>query len=146
MHGNRVNYRVREQNMKKPTAPAKISELTTHPIPGRRDQLSKNASRKHRVGKLVIISGKNAGKEYQCYSSSTFIGRNKENHVTLLDTAASRRHARIERRNGDFILEDMDSTNGTILNQKPVTREILHHGDKIQIGETVLQFLLKEKS
>ncbi|NIO09142.1 MAG: FHA domain-containing protein, partial [Deltaproteobacteria bacterium] len=41
---------------------------------------------------------------------STFIGRNRENHVTIVDTAASRRHARIERRNGDFILEDLNST------------------------------------
>ncbi len=132
--------------MKKSRNPAQLDELTTHPMPSRRDQLQNNPSRKHRVGRLIIISGKNAGKEYQCYSQSTLIGRNRENHVPITDTAASRRHARIERRNGDFILEDLNSTNGTILNQKAVSREILQHGDKIQIGETVLQFLVKEKS
>jgi pSer/pThr/pTyr-binding forkhead associated (FHA) protein len=132
--------------MKRPKNPASISDLTTHPIPARKERLSKNPSRKHRVGKLIIISGRNAGKEYQCYSNSTFIGRNRGNHVTVADTAASRRHARIERRNGDFILEDLNSTNGTLLNRKAVSRGILHHGDKIQIGETVLQFLVKEKS
>lgn len=42
------------------------------------------------------------------------------------------------------MLEDLDSTNGSILNRKPISREILHHGDKIQIGETVLQFILEE--
>jgi len=65
--------------------------------------------------------------------------------VTLRDMSASRRHARIERRDGDFILEDLNSTNGTILNKNTVTREMLHHGDKIQIGETVLQFIVDEK-
>jgi pSer/pThr/pTyr-binding forkhead associated (FHA) protein len=132
--------------MKKSKSPAFFDDLATHPIPSRRSQVSKNASRKHRVGKLIIISGKTAGKEYQCYSQSTFIGRSRENHVTVLDTAASRRHARIERRDGDFILEDLNSTNGTILNQKAVSRGILHHGDKIQIGQTVLQFLVEQKS
>jgi len=132
--------------MKKPRGPINVDDLTTHPMPSRRDQASKKASQKHRVGKLVIISGKNAGKEYQCYSQSTFIGRTRDNHLTLRDVSISRRHARIERRNGDFILEDLNSTNGTILNKKPVSREMLHHGDKIQIGETVLQFIVEEKS
>jgi pSer/pThr/pTyr-binding forkhead associated (FHA) protein len=132
--------------VKKATSPLSIDEVTTQPIPGRKDQLSKTVSRKQRAAKLVIIVGKNAGKEYPCYSQSTFIGRNRGNHVAVRDTSASRRHARIERRNGDFILEDLNSTNGTILNQKPVSREILHHGDKIQVGETVLQFIVEEKS
>lgn len=132
--------------MKKTTGPSNIGDVTTHPIPSRRDQLLKKVSRTHRVGKLVIISGRGAGREFQCYSQTTFLGRNRENHVTLMDTSASRRHARIERRNGDFILEDLKSTNGTILNQKAISREMLHHGDKIQIGETVLQFIVEEKS
>lgn len=134
------------KNMKKTRGPTNIDDVTTHPIPSRRDSLLTKASRKHRVGKLVIISGRNAGKEYQCYSQNTFIGRNRENHVAIRDTSVSRRHSRIERRNGDFILEDLNSTNGTILNRKAISREILHHGDKIQIGETVLQFIVEEKS
>jgi len=136
----------RGRKMKKTKGPSNIGDVTTHPIPSRRDQLLKKVSRTHRVGKLVIISGRGAGREFQCYSQTTFLGRNRENHVTLMDTSASRRHARIERRNGDFILEDLKSTNGTILNQKTISREMLHHGDKIQIGETVLQFIVEEKS
>ena len=132
--------------MKKAKGPINIDETTTQPLPGRQDRLSKKNSQKHRAAKLVIISGKNAGKEYQCYSQTTFIGRTRENHVPIRDTSTSRRHARIERRNGDFIVEDLNSTNGTILNKKAISREILHHGDKIQIGETVLQFILEEKS
>ncbi|NIS68724.1 MAG: FHA domain-containing protein [Proteobacteria bacterium] len=146
LHSKRRIFHPRGPNVKKLKNPAVIDSLTTHPIPSRRNTAQKNASRKHRVGKLIIISGRNAGKEYQCYSQSTFIGRNRENHVTIVDTAASRRHARIERRNGDFILEDLNSTNGTLVNQKAIGREILHHGDKIQIGETVLQFLVKERT
>ncbi|MBW2057107.1 MAG: FHA domain-containing protein [Deltaproteobacteria bacterium] len=131
--------------MKRVQRPANIDDTRTHPIPGRRDRISRKGPRKRRVGKLVIIAGKNAGKEYQCYSQTTLIGRTRENHIAIRDTATSRRHARIERRDDDFIVEDLNSTNGTLLNGNAITREILHHGDKIQIGETVLQFILEEK-
>jgi len=98
-------------------------------------------------GKLVIISGGNAGKEYQCYSRITLIGRTRENHVVINDTFTSRIHARIELRDGDFIVvEDLNSINGTILNQRTISRAILNHGDKFQIGEMVLQFTLDESS
>ena len=132
--------------MKKAKGPISIDEATTHPIPGRKDRLSKKNSQKHRAAKLVIISGRNAGKEYQCYSQTTFIGRTRENHVPIRDKSTSRRHARIEGRHADFILEDLNSTNGTILNKKAISREILRHGDKIQIGETVLKFIVEKKS
>ena len=132
--------------MTKPKLPANIEDFKTHPIPMRSDQAAKKAAQKHRAAKLVIIAGKNAGKQYPCYSQRTFIGRTRENHVPIKDVSTSRRHARIERRDGDFILEDLDSTNGTMLNKKTITREMLHHGDKIQVGETVLQFIVEEKS
>jgi pSer/pThr/pTyr-binding forkhead associated (FHA) protein len=132
--------------MKKAKGPICIDEAATHPIPGRRDRLSRKNPQKHKAARLVIISGKNAGKEYPCYSQTTFIGRTRENHVAIRDTSTSRRHTRIERRNSDFIVEDLNSTNGTILNGKVISREILHHGDKIQIGETMFQFIVEDKS
>ena len=132
--------------MTKLKVPAKIEDFKTHPIPLRSDQVSKKAPQKHRAAKLVIIAGKNAGKQYPCYSQKTFIGRTRANHVPIKDISISRRHARIERREGDFILEDLNSTNGTMLNKKSISREMLHHGDKIQVGETVLQFIVEEKS
>ena len=131
--------------MNKPKPTVNVEDVKTHPMPIRGTRDTKKLAAKQRAAKLVIIRGKNAGKEFPCYSQTTFIGRVRDNHVTLRDMSASRRHARIERRDGDFILEDLNSTNGTILNKNTVTREMLHHGDKIQIGETVLQFIVDEK-
>jgi hypothetical protein len=133
------------QTMTKPKPSLNIEDLKTHSMPIRTSRDTKKPSLKQRAAKLVIIRGKNAGKEFPCYSQTTLIGRVRDNHVTIRDVSASRRHARIERREGDFILEDLNSTNGTVLNKKTITREMLHHGDKIQIGETVLQFILEEK-
>jgi pSer/pThr/pTyr-binding forkhead associated (FHA) protein len=42
-------------------------------------------------------------------------------------------------------VEDLKSTNGTLLNQKTISREVLHHGDRLQIGETTLQFIVDER-
>lgn len=120
-----------------------MEQTSTRRIPSRRERNGKKVLDR-RVAKLVIIAGKKAGREDRCYSSRTYVGRARNNHVVIQESSVSRRHACIERRDGSFMLEDLDSTNGSILNRKPISREILHHGDKIQIGETVLQFILEE--
>jgi two-component system cell cycle response regulator len=52
----------------------------------------------------------------------------------------SQNHARIVRRDGRLWLEDLGSTNGTYLNTKAVSApSVLHRGDRIQVGRTVLE-------
>ena len=68
------------------------------------------------------------------------IGRAAGCQVTLDDTYASQLHARVFQRDGQFLLEDLGSTNGTYLNrQKVAGAMVLHAGDKVQIGNTVLE-------
>lgn len=68
------------------------------------------------------------------------LGRAAGCQVTLDDTYASQIHARIFRRDGQYYLEDLGSTNGTWLNRAKVTGPLeLHRGDQIQIGNTVLE-------
>ena len=68
------------------------------------------------------------------------IGRTKENDIYLKDTAVSRNHAVIEFNGKDFIIKDLDSTNGTIVNDKKIVNHYLQDGDKIEIGETLMVF------
>jgi len=77
------------------------------------------------------------------------IGRLKENEICLEDTALSRYHARIIFEGNEFVLEDMNSANGTFLagvhggGARKITRHVLKDGDKIELGESML-YIRKE--
>jgi hypothetical protein len=69
------------------------------------------------------------------------IGRGRENDITVADANASRVHARLSQdATGTWKLVDLDSTNGTLLNGRPVTSAMLKSGDTITIGTSVLRF------
>jgi hypothetical protein len=67
------------------------------------------------------------------------IGRRRECDLVLSDPQASRTHARISPRDGDFVLEDLGSTSGTLVNGQRIQRHVLRPGDEIQIGQTRLR-------
>lgn len=60
--------------------------------------------------------------------------------IVVNDTKASRRHARLIVDAGVVEIEDMDSSNGTLLNGKPVTRRMIRDGDEVKIGKTVIKY------
>lgn len=65
------------------------------------------------------------------------IGRKNDNLLILDDPYASSHHARVYIKNNDCILEDLSSTNGTLLNGEKIKgREYLNAGDEIRIGST----------
>lgn len=68
------------------------------------------------------------------------IGRLQECDICLADANASRRHAAFVRDGDEWLIEDLGSTNGTFLDSRPVTREVLHDGDTVEIGLTRLTF------
>ena len=58
----------------------------------------------------------------------------------LKDVSISSQHCRIRPEDGGFVLHDLKSTNGTFVNDKRVSRHTLADGDRVQVGETVMQF------
>lgn len=70
----------------------------------------------------------------------SIIGRGSTAHVVLDDSGASRHHARIIWNGKAAGLEDLKSTNGTVLNGNRITSSPLEHGDVIQIGSARLVF------
>jgi pSer/pThr/pTyr-binding forkhead associated (FHA) protein len=76
------------------------------------------------------------------------IGRDNDNDIVLDDdTYVSRYHAWITFERDHFWVEDLGSTNGTLLNGAPLQRrELLASGDKIKIGESEMTFVLLEKT
>jgi len=67
------------------------------------------------------------------------IGRHRSCDVVLADPSVSRRHARVFFRDGSWVLQDLESTNGTVVNGVRVGRCELRPGDRLLIGDQRLQ-------
>ena len=74
------------------------------------------------VGWLVAVSGPQQGQDFRLCDEQTIVGSAAECHVRLADETVSARHASIRCQGGKFTLTDLDSTNRTKLNGKPVSK------------------------
>ena len=91
---------------------------------------------------LLVIQGVEQGARFEIGETSANIGRAPQNEIRLLDTEASRIHARISYQGGQTLLVDLGSSNGTFVNGRAIRNHFLTHGDQIQIGRSVLLFSL----
>lgn len=94
------------------------------------------------VGWLVVIAGPQKGEDFRLRASKNTVGTGRDAEVTLQDHTISQAHASINYKDGKFILTDLDSTNGTFVNDgtESISRVELHDGDVIRAGETTLKF------
>ena len=85
---------------------------------------------------LIVRSGPDVGFKFRLKPTGiASLGRDLENEVVLDDPAASRRHAQIEFVDGAYVLTDLGSINGTLVNTKRVTSQKLADGDRIVVGQ-----------
>ena len=90
---------------------------------------------------LVVMTGKDIAHRYPLLKPEIVIGRAVDADIVLEDGRASRRHARILTPDtGRSTLEDMNSTNGTYVNNQKIDQWTLLDGDLIAIGNTLLKF------
>ena len=96
---------------------------------------------------LYVIRGNGQGSHFdltELVSSSDDrvigIGREKGNDITVEDHEASRRHAEIRKQNDIYSLADLNSSNGTFLNNCRIAEAELKSGDRIQIGRTLFLY------
>ncbi len=93
------------------------------------------------MARLILMFNKQVIKEYPFLKESITIGRAEDNGVVIDNLAVSSYHARIDKAGGDFILTDLQSTNGTFVNDARVVSHKLSHGDNIAVGKHVLLFV-----
>jgi uncharacterized protein YraI len=87
---------------------------------------------------VVVHAGPLAGKGFPITSDILTIGRDRDNNIFLDDEQVSRHHACLIRQGDQIILEDLGSTNGTLVNGKPITgQHLLQPADIISIGSSV---------
>ncbi len=87
---------------------------------------------------LVLLTGLEAGKCFVLERAETIVGRDRAAEVRIDDGGTSRRHCRILREGDRYVLEDLDSRNGTYINGERVPRLELRPGDRIAVSPNVV--------
>ncbi|MEK6623607.1 MAG: FHA domain-containing protein [Bdellovibrionota bacterium] len=90
--------------------------------------------------RLLCMTGDHKGTSYYLKENRIVLGRSEEVDVQLSDAKASREHAELTRFKDTFIVTDLGSQNGIIVNDLKVAQHTLTNGDKIIIGQTVFKF------
>jgi len=90
---------------------------------------------------LVQIYGHTLGRKTEL-TSSVLIGRGDECDIVLTADSVSRKHALVEPCASGTRLRDLDSTNGTYVNDEQVREVTLRHGDLVKVGDTIFKFLV----
>lgn len=100
-----------------------------------------------KAGKLKIIAGFVRETDIVLPTDAEYtIGRDRRRDLAIMSRKVSRRHATITCKNGTYVITDIDSKQGTIVNGKEVTSTNLRPNDIIEIGDLKAQFVIEEAS
>ncbi len=92
------------------------------------------------MAKLILSVDGQVLKEYQLTKERTLIGRKPHNDIQIDNLAVSGEHAAIITILNDSFIEDLGSTNGTMVNGKPVKKHFLQNNDVVEIGKHKLKY------
>jgi pSer/pThr/pTyr-binding forkhead associated (FHA) protein len=89
---------------------------------------------------LVLKTGGQAGRQLSLKRGNNTIGRSHECDVVVEEGTVSGEHARIRFENGQFVIYDLASLNGTFVNGRRTQRQLLMDNDEIRLGQLRLVF------
>src|SRR5436305_11373017 len=92
-----------------------------------------------------VLEGIDKGRTFRDLPTPVTIGREEGNMLRLNDERVSRFHAKVQLDNGEVILTDLESTNGTRVNNNVVQIRRLRPGDRIGVGRTLLRYGSEEE-
>jgi two-component system response regulator GlrR len=90
--------------------------------------------------RLRVIEGPDAPREVVSTGAELTIGSDRGHHLQLTDPCVSRQHCVLRVSEGGVVCEDLGSTNGTLVADRPITSAIVMPGDTITVGETTIVF------
>lgn len=91
---------------------------------------------------LVVIHGLDLGRKVDLIKATVVIGRSSKCDLQIDQESVSRNHARISSNDGKVSVEDLESTNGTYVNDEVVAGKVqLRNGDLIKVGRTIFKFI-----
>jgi two-component system, NtrC family, sensor kinase len=96
---------------------------------------------------LTVLRGVLAGQRFMLSESEKIkVGRESHCNIHFRDSETSRNHAEFSFRDGRYWVRDLGSSNGTFVNESPITEQVLEGGDRLQIGRQLLLFAEKPNS
>ena len=107
---------------------------------GRRTVLISEKRKAPVVGWFVAMSGDQKGEDFRLHDGKNSVGSTADSQISLKDSTVSGQHASVRYEDGKFFLTDLDSSNGTYLNDRKIVREELKDNDMIRFGEIIVKF------
>lgn len=92
------------------------------------------------VGWIVAQNGNHRGEDFRIYDGKNILGTAADCDIVITDPYLSAKHCTIRHENGNFQVTDLDSMNGTFVNQKRCTTSDLIDNDTIRLGRTEFKF------
>jgi DNA-binding NtrC family response regulator len=98
---------------------------------------------KGRAGLVLLYAGEYAAlpSAWPLGSATTVVGRDASADIVLAVSAVSRRHAELSLQNGEYVVRDLGSRNGILVNGHPVEESVLEPLDELRIGDAVLKLV-----
>lgn len=90
--------------------------------------------------RLICLTGEDKGRAYFLIGKRIVLGRSETCDITIIDIKSSREHAEIILVGENYILTDLGSQNGIIVNDLKIKQHVLASGDKVIVGKTVYKF------
>jgi len=97
------------------------------------------------MARLILMFNKQVVKEVPLLTGSVTIGRHEDNGIVIDNLSVSTFHARIDKAGSNYLLTDLQSTNGTYVNDQRVTSCKLSNGDNILVGKHILVFVASDQ-
>ena len=90
---------------------------------------------------IIFSNGPFAGQKLELNESPIVIGRSPDARLTIEDASVSSFHAELQLEGGNWLLTDLESSNGTTVNETRVQTHLLSHGDRVSIGNIGFAFM-----
>ena len=92
------------------------------------------------VGWIVGLNGNHRGMDFRLFDGKNVIGTAADCDIVVTDPFLSAKHCTVRCESGNFVVIDLDSKNGTYVNQKRISKEELIDNDTIRLGKTEFKF------
>lgn len=122
------------------------AEETTGSREGGTASISAEDARRHGLAREVVEL-RFADRAYPLEGRGPWtVGRSEGNDIVVSDPNISRNHARLTRSENGFVVEDLGSTNGTLLDGAPIDRERIEAGDELTFGQVTARFVRRTET
>jgi diguanylate cyclase (GGDEF)-like protein len=109
-----------------------------------REELTRRSQRDRAY--LIVLAGNEVGKMFKLSDGETVIGRSHRADIRIDDDSISRMHVKLALNGTTVSIEDLGSSNGTLVNGGRIASDQLRDGDKIRVGETtILKFTFHDR-